>query len=410
MANSDDDDPNYDQPHDEVAKPRAAFAAYSDILDRIWTKLRYSKLARVAAGYAATALAIASGHELIAEALEWPPSPQRVVIGLLVAGLPLALTITWMRGRRTRLHKRRDQAIVLAACLISVGLFAAIARNWGADATIVAADTPPPGPPTDLVTFRDCATCPEMAVLPAGSFMMGSDAAEDGHAEDEGPPHRVTIATPFAVGRFEVTWIEWNACVRLGGCPDAGVSNAGGDEGWGGGSRPVINTSWDDAQAYVAWLRQISGKPYRLLTESEWEYAARAASTGPFFFGRTITPMQANYDWNYSYGGSPRTPSRTQTSPTGSFPPNAFGLYDMHGNVWEWVEDCYLPNYARAPTDGSAVLSGGCERRVRRGGSWFSNPAVLRSAVRYAEWPTDRFWAVGFRVARAVEPSEISTR
>jgi len=293
MAHSDQGDPNDERPSGDVGRVRVDHA---DLFDRIWTKLRYSKLARVAAGYAATALAIASGQQLVAEALGWPQSPQRIVIALLVAGLPLVLIIVWLRRRHAPLRRTRDQAVVVVTCVISAALFLLIAPNWRAHSLLASTDAPPPGPPADLVTFRDCDHCPEVVVVPAGSFVMGSNSSEDGHAEDEGPLHSVNIAAPFAVGRFEVTWIEWNACVRLGGCSEAGVASAGGDEGWGRGNRPLVNASWDDAQEYVRWLSEATGKPYRLLSEAEWEYAARAGTRGPFFFGRRITPIQANYD------------------------------------------------------------------------------------------------------------------
>ena len=157
----------------------------------------------------------------------------------------------------------------------------------------------------------------------------------------------MTIARPFAVGKFEVTFAEWDACLSGGGC-----SHRPGDAGWGRGKRPVINVSWNDAKAYVAWLSRQTGRAYRLLSEAEWEYAARAGTTTPFSTGRTITSDQANFNSNRigQY--------RQQTVPVGLFSANGFGLHDMHGNVAEWVEDCWHENYVGAPVDGSARTSG----------------------------------------------------
>ena len=246
--------------------------------------------------------------------------------------------------------------------------------------------------------LRDCKKCPELVVVPPGSFMMGSPPAEAKRSRDEGPVHRVTLL-PFAVGIHEVTFDEWNACVGGGGCgkykPDS--------EGWGRGRRPVINVSWDDAKAYVKWLSEKTGEPYRLLSESEWEYAARAGTTGPFHTGPTISTKQANYDGNYTYGSGRKGRYRKKTTKVGSYPPNDFGLHDVHGNVWEWVEDCWNGSYEGAPEDGSAWESGDCRRRVLRGGSWFNDPLNLRSALRNRYSTGYRLGSVGFRVARTLD-------
>ena len=247
-------------------------------------------------------------------------------------------------------------------------------------------------------TFRDCPSCPELVVVPAGSYQMGSPSHEEGRDDNEGPVHRVTIGQPFAVGVYEVTFGEWEACVRGGGCngyrPD--------DEGWGRGQRPVIHVNWQDAQAYVAWLSRQTGQAYRLLSEAEWEYVARAGTTTPFHFGRTISTSQANYDGNYTYGGGRRGQYRGRTVPVGSSRPNAFGLYDVHGNVWEWVQDCWNANYVGAPSDGRAWETGDCSRRVLRGGSWGNFPWNLRSAIRLGITADDRFNSLGFRIARSL--------
>jgi formylglycine-generating enzyme required for sulfatase activity len=235
-------------------------------------------------------------------------------------------------------------------------------------------------------SFRECAKdCPEMVVVPAGEFMMGSPVGETGRSGNEGPPHKVTIAKPFAVSKFDVTFADWDACVSVGGCPQVG------DSGLGRGTRPVINVSWDEARQYVAWFSKMTGKPYRLLTEAEWEYAARAGSTTAYFWGDEIGKGNANCvdcgsEWD-----------NRQTSPVGSFKPNAFGLYDMAGNVWQWVQDCPHNNYNGAPTDGSAWI-GDCSQRVVRGGAWGSGPQFLRSAVRNWDTSGGRNDGFGFRV------------
>ena len=234
--------------------------------------------------------------------------------------------------------------------------------------------------------FKDCAACPEMVVVPTGSFMMGSPSSEKGRDSDEGPQHRVRIAQPFAVGVYEVTFAEWDACVSAGGCN--GHSPA--DRGWGRGQRPVIDVSWNDAQAYVKWLSNKTGKRYRLLSEAEWEYVARAGTETPFHFGMTISTDQANYNRNY----------RAQTMEAGSFPSNGYGLHDVHGNVDEWVQDCWNDSYLGAPTDGSAWTSGDCSGRVLRGGSWDSKHRNLHLADR--DWVPINYRSIraGFRVAR----------
>jgi len=242
-------------------------------------------------------------------------------------------------------------------------------------------------------TFRECAKdCPEMVVVPAGEFMMGSPANEKGRLVNEGPQHRVTIARPFAVSKFEVTFADWDACVSVGGCPHVS------DSGFERGTRPVINVSWYEAQQYGAWFSKMTGRPYRLLTEAEWEYAARAGSTTAYFWGDQIGKGNANCNDCGSQWDS------RQASPVGSFKPNAFGLYDMAGNVWQWVQDCNHDNYNGAPTDGSAWAIGDCGRRVVRGGSWGNVPQYLRSASRDWYGAADRDFHIGFRLGRTLTP------
>ncbi|MDE0478168.1 MAG: formylglycine-generating enzyme family protein [Gammaproteobacteria bacterium] len=227
---------------------------------------------------------------------------------------------------------------------------------------------------------------PEMVVIPSGSFLMGSS---ENWSPTETPVHRVTIGQNFAVSKYEVTFAQWYDCVVGGGC--SGYSPD--DAGWGRGDRPVIYISWHDAQEYVAWLSRETGGTYRLLSEAEWEYATRAGSTTSYSWGDEFDGSLANLDGN-----------RGRTVPVGSFPANAFGLHDMHGNVYEWVEDCWNENYHGAPADGSAWLSGNCSERIFRGGSWYWVPSLLRSAYRGHEPTGHRSKGVGFRVARTLTP------
>ena len=247
-------------------------------------------------------------------------------------------------------------------------------------------------------SFKDCEVCPEVVVVPAGRFMMGAPFDEKGRSADEGPQHLVTIDYSFAAGKYEVTFEQWDACVDDGGC-----SYRVDDKGWGRGKSPVINVSWEDAQTYVRWLSRKTGALYRLLSEAEWEYAARAGAATPFSSGTTIRTDQANYDGTQTYGGSSEGVARKKTVPVGSFPPNAFGLHEMHGNVWEWVEDCWNGTYMGAPDDGAAWTTGDCQRRVLRGGSWSNAPDRLRSANRGMYSPIDRNSLQGFRVARTLQ-------
>ena len=208
--------------------------------------------------------------------------------------------------------------------------------------------------------------------------------------------HQVTIAKPFAVSKFELTFDEWDACAAHGDC-DPHVS----DNGWGRHRQPVINVSWDDAQRYVAWLSRITGKKYRLLSEAEYEYAARAGTQTAYPWGDDI---KLNGKAMAYCGRCGSQWDNKQPAPVGSFPPNAFGLYDMVGNVWEWTEDCYNNSYKGAPVDGSAWTNeGDCNTRVARGGSWLL-PGGLRSASRFGLTTGSRSVDIGFRVARTLNP------
>jgi formylglycine-generating enzyme required for sulfatase activity len=235
-------------------------------------------------------------------------------------------------------------------------------------------------------TFTDCSGCPEMTVLAGGLFVMGSPDNEPGRGRDEGPQREVSVA-PFAMGKYEVTFSQWDACLAGGGCN--GYSPP--DGGWGRGDRPVTGVSWEDAQAYLDWLNgQAGGLRYRLPSEAEWEYAARAGETGAYAFGPRVTATQATF-------------RARQTTPVGAHTGNAFNLYDMHGNAGEWVEDCYAANYDLAPIDGVAVQADDCRRRVYRGGSYNDQAPVLRAAARRSSENNSRTQGIGFRVARSLD-------
>ena len=263
-------------------------------------------------------------------------------------------------------------------------LAAAEARRLMAEARRLMAEAPRLAAEEEALTAAVAAVAPEMVVIPAGSFRMGCVSGQECY-DYELPVHEVTIPEAFAVSVYEVTFAQWDACVLGGGCggyrPD--------DEGWGRGTRPVINVSWVDAQEYVGWLSRQTGEVYRLLSESEWEYVARAGSSTAYSWGNAIGNNRANCDgcgsqWDFS-----------QTAPVGSFEANAFGVYDMHGNASEWVED-YGLNYAtRSGNIGSLIL---------RGGSWYNSPRDLRSARRRTDGRRDRGNLLGFRVARTLTP------
>jgi formylglycine-generating enzyme required for sulfatase activity len=246
--------------------------------------------------------------------------------------------------------------------------------------------------------FKECPTCPDMVVVPAGTFVMGSPDGEEGRSHAEGPQHQVKVARAFAVGRFAVTFDEWEACLAGGGCN--GYLPA--DLGRRRGRHPVMNVSWDDAQAYVAWLSKVTGKRYRLLTEAEREYATRAGTTTPFWFGATISARQANYDGRTIYAGGAPSDFRERILPADALAPNPFGLYHVHGNIYEWVEDCFVPGYRGAPLDSSARHAVDCRVRGIRGGSWLDDPQLLRAAARAGLAPGQRISKVGFRVARSL--------
>jgi formylglycine-generating enzyme required for sulfatase activity len=227
----------------------------------------------------------------------------------------------------------------------------------------------------------------ELIPIPAGTFLMGSPLDEAGRYGDEGPQHSVTIPE-FWMGKYPITQAQYEAV--MGENPSD----------FKGPNRPVEQVSWHDAVSFCDKLSEMTGRTYRLPSEAEWEYACRAGATTPFSFGETITTDLANYDGNHTYGNGSKGIYREKTTDVGSFPANAFGLHDMHGNVWEWCQDVWHGNYDGAPTDGSAWLEGGNhqERRVLRGGSWCDVPKVCKSAIRIWLAPTCTDSSVGFRV------------
>lgn len=323
---------------------------------------------------------------------------------------------------KTRINASTGQslAVVLALAVLSAGETSAQGGSPGA-------------------TFRDCDHCPEMVEIPAGEFVMGSTLQESGHT-DEKPQRTVRFARKFAVSKTEVTFDQWDACTAAGRCPNAS------DDGYGRGNYPAINVSWNDAQAYVAWLSEVTGRSYRLLSEAEFEYAARGGTTTPWFWGEADdswgSSKACEYANTHDEAGKEAHPMYVwshrqcndgygENAPTGQYKPNPFGLHDMLGNVREWVEDCHQEGYEGAPTDGSVrahaapcekmwegmcmddfedgtvkASAGGqaaCEKRVVRGGAWVDGASTARSAYRYAEPENFRNYQVGFRVARDLE-------
>jgi formylglycine-generating enzyme required for sulfatase activity len=269
-------------------------------------------------------------------------------------------------------------------------------------------------------TFKECRNCPEMLVVAAGKFTMGSPADEPERRDNE-RQHEVRFARPFALSRTAVTWDQWEACVRDRWCDGIGVEIAlrtREEDGqpnpdyrdWGRGARPVVGVSWFDAQHFVGWLNWKAGKDdaYRLPSEAEWEYAARAGTTTPYPWGATLDHDHGNFGIpGPGLGGKAegRDMWTDTTAPVASFAPNAFGLYDMHGNIFEWTEDCYEADRAHAPADGSANKEGNCANRVFRNGTFMSNPYMQRSARRGAPYPATRRGRnyLGFRVAMTLD-------
>ncbi|MEG4206061.1 bifunctional serine/threonine-protein kinase/formylglycine-generating enzyme family protein [Microcoleus sp. Pol7_A1] len=228
----------------------------------------------------------------------------------------------------------------------------------------------------------------DMVAIPGGRFVMGSPSTEAGRSNNEGPQRTVNIS-PFFMGKYAITQEQWEVVMGNNPSDIKGLK------------RPVEQVSWNNALEFCQKISQKTGKIYRLPSEGEWEYACRAGTTTPFYFGETITPNLVNYDGNYPYGAAPKGLYRKQTTDVGSFPPNAFGLYEMHGNVWEWCSDKWHGNYNGAPTDGSSWETGTDNNRVLRGAAWNCNTVYCRSAYRGRNWAVHRSRHLGFRVAVA---------
>ena len=299
-------------------------------------------------------------------------------------------------------------------------------KTWAeGEALVETLQEHPPGS-----TFRDCAQCPEMVVVPSGSYEMGAPAFEEGRGDDEGPMHRVTIAEPFAVGVYEVTREEFGRFAqergflagRGNGCwfwraeSDAKFEKDS-DRNWHNpgyaqtDQHPVVCVNWRDAQTYVKWLSRTTGESYRLLSEAEWEYVARGGTQTAWNWGDQETD-QCRHANGRDRSAKQRYPKwkaakcdddAVHTSEVGKYKANAFGVHDTAGNVWEWVADCWNESYAGAPADGSAWTSGDCSKRVLRGGSWLGGPRNLRSAVRYRDLTGNRSNDGGFRMARTLD-------
>lgn len=245
-------------------------------------------------------------------------------------------------------------------------------------------------------TFADCKdNCPSMVVVPAGAFVMGASR----YAREQ-PQHTVVFRRPFAVGRFDVTFEDWAACARDGGCTR---NPSPPDEGWGRGRHPVINVTWRDATAYAAWLSKKTGREYRLPTEAEWEYVARAGSTTTYAWGDAIDCTKASYDGGPGSSCATKTGRRRGTQPVGHYAPNNWGLYDVDGNVWQWCEDGWHPDYKGAPADGTAWPGGDETMALLRGGAWNYDAMGLRIADRnwYPRSLSTSF--IGFRVVTPLD-------
>ena len=248
--------------------------------------------------------------------------------------------------------------------------------------------------------FRDCTDCPEMVAIPGGEFMMGSPATEKERKDNEGPQWRATIK-PFAASATEISWANLTACVEGGGCVGNEAANETRSDQWQQPGLPVINITWVEAMAYVDWLNtRVDGEPYRLLSEAEWEYAARAGTTTAFNTGDTLTDQQANFNAGRIYNDGPKGVWPRRPMPVGYYPPNAFGLHEMHGNVAEWTADCSVRSYLGRFGEATVYDERGCRSRAVRGGSWEKVPSYVRSAIRDAFPDTGRDDGIGFRVAR----------
>lgn len=320
---------------------------------------------------------------------------------------------TMRRLANSRRPSRGHRGVAATAAFLFTGLALACGSATVGDARAPSPQRPATVPqpntgesPQPGDRFSDCEACPELVVVPAGSFLMGSAASEQQRRENEGPQRRVTIPSPLAVGVYEITYTQWDACVRGGGC--LGYSPA--DGGAGRGVLPVTNVSWEDAQAYVAWLSDETGEEYRLPSEAEWQYAARAGTRTARYWGESDAEQcrYANGADETLRDADPDPPiafcsdGYPETAPVGSFEPNGFGLHDVMGNVQEWTQDCWSWGYSGAPADGRPQETGDCSQRNLSGGSWALGPWHLRSASRFGARPAIRHHGFGFRVVRVL--------
>ena len=324
------------------------------------------------------------------------------VLRLTKAGVGEAAIVAMIDSSATDFDTDVDAVVALAEAGVGDAVIAAMVNAQGTPPSAAAGTSRGDAPGSSGVqpkaipgsTFREALRSggegPLMVVIPAGSFLMGCSSDDESCEEDARPVHDVTIRSPFALSVHEVTFEDYDRFTHPNLMPD---------EGWGRGRRPAVHVSWDDAQDYVRWLSAETGAEYRLPSEAEWEYAARAGAETRFHWGAEVGRNRANC------AGCGSQWDDRQTAPVGSFPPNPFGLHDMHGNVLEWVADCYQRNYAGAPVDGSARTSTGlCQLRVRRSGSWWWVPQYVRASFRWSGAPGDRDNQTGLRVARTLVP------
>lgn len=266
--------------------------------------------------------------------------------------------------------------------------------------------------------FQDCSECPEMVVIPKGVFQMGSTKnpamKNQEVAQSEQPVHSVVFEYTFAIGKYPITFTEWDACVEDGGCdgyrPDHKGWRGQNEPGWSRGQHPVFRVNYFDTQSYLKWINSKTGGGYRLLSEAEWEYAARAGTTTEYNTGDTLTQADAKFHDGETHFPTRKGNWKVKTVPVGLYAPNAFGVYDIHGGIAERLIDCWHPSYVGAPTDGSAwIADGDCSKRLTRGGGWNQRLKSERIAQRFGYPNGGRSVSYGFRIAKSIHPSDPNT-
>ncbi len=400
----------YDNRAWEQAERRNTIAAYEDYLEAWPEGLHASKARERIAEMKARADAIAkdAAERAAQEAADWDRAARENTVESYETYLAKHPTGKNAEEARTRINSLKASAADEAAWTIAknsnvVPAYEQYLSSFPQGAHVAEAMAaieklrPAPGR-----TFKDCDVCPTMVSLPGGNSELGAGADETDARPNEKPKRPVTFTQMFAIGVSEVTFNEWNACVVASGC-----SAKPSDNGWGGGTRPVINVSWDDAQKYVTWLSAKTGQTYALPSEAQWEYAARGGDTGVWVGGSAQALCAfangAGQESGLAWANSACTdPAIDRTLPTGMLSANKFGVKDMIGNVAEWTLDCNTLNLKDAPTNGDADLRGSCNQRVTRGGSWFSGPADLRYSSRLMQRRGDSNDFTGFRVVRKV--------